>query len=264
MFYYESLKITPNKKITVLKSSFLDGVEHFFTTRDSVFAQGSLPELTEEAKINRAKLCAYFGIEQNKLFVPQQTHSANIQTNPSYETSLSDTDGLISNGADDVLLLNFADCVPIIIYDKQNDIGSVVHAGWRGTAQKIALKAVDIMKKNFNSHTENIVCAIGPAIGKCCFCVNNDVFEQIKNSIDTEKLSASNFYKDKRNKKIYVDLKGINKLQLEQADVKKIDVCQICTSCENDKFFSYRKENGLTARHSAVLKINGRENRCQL
>lgn len=264
MFFYDSLKINNNKKITVLKSSILDGIEHFFTTRNFVLTQGALTELEQEANQNRAELCKFFNIERNKLLIPQQTHSANIKTNPSYENSLTQTDGLISNRPDDVLLLNFADCVPIIIYDKENNVGSIVHAGWRGTAQKIAINAVDIMQKNFNSIPQKLVCAIGPAIGKCCFCVDEDVFEQIQKSINSEKLPMNLIKNTQEYKKIYVDLKHINQLQLKQAGVSQIDVCQICTSCENDKFFSYRKENGLTARHSAILKINGREDKCQL
>ena len=137
-----------------------------------------------------------------------------------------------------------------IIYDKEHNIGAVSHAGWRGTAGNIAAKTVKKMTTVFASDPENLIAVIGPAISMCCYNVGKDVFEKLKATVqDFEGLYEI------RNGEIFVDLKGINKRQLEECGVKKIDVCPYCTVCDNDMFFSYRKENATTNRHSAILKL---------
>lgn len=106
------------------------------------------------------------------------------------------------------------------------------------------------MTNVFASDPENLIAVIGPAISMCCYNVGKDVFEKLKATVkDFEGLYEI------RNGEIFVDLKGINKRQLEECGVKKIDVCSYCTVCDNDMFFSYRKENATTNRHSAILKL---------
>ena len=97
--------------------------------------------------------------------------------------------------------------------------------------------------------TKTITALIGPAIGKCCFETAEDVFNQLIN--DKEE---TNLY-EKKNNKYFIDLKQINYNQLTETGVKNIDICSYCTCCMSDIFFSYRKENGITARHSAIIKI---------
>ena len=144
--------------------------------------------------------------------------------------------------------MNFADCVPIILYSKLDNIGAIIHAGWKGTALEITKKTVEKLN-NIGIKSENITALIGPSIGKCCFCVDEDVF----NKLITDKSNVS-FYEKKGNK-FYIDLKLLNNSQLLNTGVKEIDICSYCTCCMSDIFFSYRKENGITARHSAVIKI---------
>lgn len=253
MFYFEKININEEKTATVLKSTLLAEVEHFFTTRDFVLTFGAREDLKEEAEKNRELLCKYFKIANKNLFVPKQTHSDHIRILQSENNDLNDCDGLISNIKDTAILLNFADCTPIILYDKKNKLGAVVHAGWRGTAQSIVAKAVQKMVDNFSTSFKNITALIGPAIGACCYCVNEDVYYKIK---DTIKIQDSLLYgKIDGEEKYYLDLKRINEAQLREVGVENIDRCDLCTSCENEFFFSYRRENGITARHSAILKI---------
>ena len=141
--------------------------------------------------------------------------------------------------------MNFADCVPIILYNKKENIGGIVHAGWRGTAQKIVEKAI----KEFNTNPTDITALIGPSIGKCCFETHEDVFNKlIENKLETELYT-------KKDDKYFIDLKKINYNQLKKMGVEEIDICSYCTCCMSDIFFSYRKELGLTARHSAIVQI---------
>ena len=238
MFYFDYID---DKK--VLKSDFLPNLTHFFTTRESII-KSSEPEMNSSIKANKELICQY--LNTNELVCPTQTHSANVDFATQGKTDYPNTDALILNNSKQAIFLNFADCTPIILYDKKNHIGAIAHAGWRGTAQKIATKTIEIMQ----SDSKDIVAVIGPAISQCCYEVGEDVFNQLKSTVQ----NFDGLYKT-HNKKFFVDLKNINARQLEEIGVKEIDICPYCTCCNNDIFFSYRKENATTNRHSAVIKL---------
>lgn len=244
MFYFEEIN---GKKI--LKSSVLNGLEHFFTTRESVIKTKE-PDCEETVKENKNDVCNFLGIKEENLIHPSQTHTSNVEIARAGISFYPDTDGLILTNSEQAVYLNFADCTPVIIYDFENKIAAVSHAGWRGTAGNIASKTVQKMKDEFGSKSENLKSAIGPAISFCCYNVGEDVYRQLSQTVD----DFSGLY-EVRQGNIYVDLKGINKRQLEEAGVKEIDVCPYCTVCNNELFFSYRKENATTNRHSAVIKL---------
>lgn len=244
MFYFDKIN---GKKI--LKSSIIDGLNHFFTTRETVLKTKE-PSFEDIVAQNRKDICEYFNITDDNLICPSQTHTSNVDLAQVEKTSYPDTDALILTNKVQAVYLNFADCTPLIFYDKVQNIAASSHAGWRGTAKKIAVKTVQKMCKDFGSRPENILCAIGPAISMCCYNVGKDVFEELMTTVKV----SSGLYQLK-NDEIYVDLKAINKRQLEEIGVAEIDVCPYCTVCNNDLFFSYRKENGTTNRHSAVIKL---------
>lgn len=252
----------------VLKSSLLNNeeVSAFFTTRDLPLKAGEREDLAEEIENNKKLVCKGLDIPFKNLIIPVQTHSSNIkivnlkklncrkvdESNISSRFTLhsslyEDTDALITNEPQIALALNFADCVPIILYDPVKKVIAAAHAGWRGTAAKIGPKTVNKMIENFECDAKDIIALIGPSIGKCCFEVKEDVLKDLMESVDNQCFNA--FSKNN------ADLKLINEFQLLACGVKKIDVCEYCTSCQNELFFSYRKENGKTARHSAVIIV---------
>ena len=222
MFYFE--EINGHK---VLKSDFLEGVEHCFTTR------GTTPILI----LPRG--------EETSIVLPQQTHSDNVEI-VDERIEYTETDGLIITKKNIPIALRFADCTPLIFYDTRNKIGAISHAGWRGTAQKIGPKTVIKMGVNFGTQPQDVIALIGPAIGLCCYEVSEEVRGKLLETVkDTTGLVLG------RN----VDLKQINARQLQEIGVTKIDICPYCTSCDNDLFYSYRKENGTTERHYAMLML---------
>ena len=225
MFYFEEIN-----GYKVLKSDFLEGVNHCFTTRIT-------PSLDEEG---------WGGVifpDAKKIISPQQTHSDHVEI-VDERLKYPDTDGLIITKKNIPIALRFADCTPLIFYDTKNKIGAISHAGWRGTAQKIGPKTIIKMRANFDSRAEDIISIIGPAIGLCCYEVSSEVRDKLLETVaDTTNLTQSK----------NIDLKQINKRQLEEIGVTKIDVCPYCTSCNNDLFYSYRKENGTSERHYAML-----------
>lgn len=243
MFYTTKI----NNK-TVIKSDLIK-TEHFFTTRESII-KSKEPEYFDTVEKNKKDICNYLKIPYENLLSPSQTHTSNVQLAVSGQKDYPETDGLIVNTNDVAIFLNFADCTPLMFYDEVKNIGAISHAGWRGTAGNIATKTIKKMINDFNCNPENISAAIGAAISMCCYNVGEDVFEQLKSTVS----DFSDLYEE-REGTIFVDLKRINARQIEECGINKIDIAPYCTCCNNDSFFSYRKENATTNRHSAVLKL---------
>ncbi len=233
MFYFEKI----NDK-TVMKSDLTE-LNHLFTTRETCIKSEELPMIANQ---NKEMIRKY--LHAKEIVSPKQTHSANVDFAAFGKTDYPETDALILDNEFQAVFLNFADCTPIILYDKDRHIGAVCHAGWRGTAKRIAVKTLEKMG------SKNVQAIIGPAISICCYNVGEDVFNELKNSVN----DFEGLYREV-NGELFVDLKGINARQLQEFGVKEIDVCPYCTSCDNDLFFSYRKENGTKNRHSAVIKL---------
>ncbi|MBQ8460680.1 peptidoglycan editing factor PgeF [bacterium] len=242
MFYFDKIN---NKKI--LKSDKIQSINAFFTTRQTVIKskEDNMQNLVFE---NKELICQYLGIDIKNFVSPNQTHSANIDVAKIGKSIYPETDALILTEKNLGVFLNFADCTPVILYDKKQNIGAIAHAGWRGTAQKISALTVQKLIRDFNSKPSDITALIGPAIGMCCYNVGEEVYTKLKSTVcDFERLYEI------REGNIYVDLKGINKRQLEETGLYDIDVCPYCTVHNNDEFFSYRNENATTSRHSAII-----------
>ncbi len=244
MFYFEKIN-----EIEVLKSDLLKDAEAFFTTRGSIICDKS--EKQNNKILNNKKfICNYLKIDETNLISPTQIHSTNIDIVKPSRHDYPETDALILTEKNMAIFLNFADCTPIILYDKKQNLGAIAHAGWRGTVGKIAPLTAEKMCINYKSNPKDIIALIGPAIGFCCYNVGEDVYTKLSKTVNNfDKLSEI------REGNIYVDLKNINKQQLIEFGVEQIDVCPFCTVHNNDKFFSYRNENATTKRHSAVLKL---------
>lgn len=241
MFYFDEIY---GKK--VLKSTLLKDLNHFFTTRES-FIKTKEFQFEKIAKVNKKNICNFLDIELKNLIYPSQTHTSNVEIVEINKTSYPNTDGLILNNREQAIFLNFADCTPLIFFDGK--IAAVSHAGWRGTANQIGINTIKKMIE-LGSKLENIKCAIGPAISLCCYNVGNDVKEKLLSTVK----NSDNLFRIKNNE-IFVDLKNINKQQLIEYGISEnnIDICPYCTVCNNNLFFSYRKENGTTNRHSAIV-----------
>lgn len=234
----------------VFSSSLLreENVKAFFTTKDFPLKAGERDDFIEEVEKNKKLLCEGLDIPSTNLFIPQQTHSDNVEIVDYKKTEFPDCDALITDYKNTILALNFADCVPILLYDPVKKVIAAAHAGWRGTVKKIGVKTAKKMVESFDSKPEDIIALIGPAIGVCCFETGDDVKKQLLATVNkTNHLDVC--------ENNHLDLKLINKLQLLDFGIKKIDVCEYCTSCESELFFSYRREKGKTARHSAVIVL---------
>ena len=256
VFYFDEID---GKKI--LKSDLIKKANAFFTTREICICDKGTDD-NSEVKKNIKIVENYLG---NRLISPDQTHSANVDTVTENRFNYQNTDGLILTKKNLAVFLNFADCTPLIFYDEKQNIGAVSHAGWKGTAQKIAQITAQKLIQEYNSNPKDICVLIGPAICGKCYEVGIEVYNKfspsplppqpngIQSHTTRSSLIRTGIPKGAREYKI--DLKEINRKQLAELGIKKIDICPYCTCCNNEFFYSYRKENGTTLRHSAVLKL---------
>jgi len=152
-----------------------------------------------------------------------------------------------------------ADCTPIFLLDTKNHAIGVAHAGWKGTALKTPVAAIAEMIKNFSTEPENILAAIGPAIGKCCFETHSDVPDAM---LSTYGADAKDYITAKGNGKFFVDLPGLNLQTLLNAGIPEdnITVSEECTCCKSDLYWSHRKTGGIRGTMAAVIVLNERGN----
>jgi YfiH family protein len=145
-----------------------------------------------------------------------------------------------------------ADCVPILLYDTKKEVVAAIHAGWRGTHMHIVTKTVQKMIDTFNSNPKDIIAGIAPSIGRCCYEVGEDVAEHFFD------MPQSFTRKDE---KYMLDLPLINKEQLLIAGLKEesIEMSHICTSCNVERFFSYRKEQGCSGRFMSTIGLKNKD-----
>lgn len=205
-------------------------------------------------KDDRKSICKDLDLNYNNLTYNNQTHSDIVNVvNNSNIGEVKDGDALVTNLTKTPLLIFVADCVPVALIDTKNKAIALCHAGWRGTYSKITKNAIDKMIKLYNTNPEDIVCAIGPSIGSCCYEVSKDLIEKF-NTIITNK--EEKFYII-REDKYYLDLWKVNELILQECGIKKENITNlnICTSCNSDKFHSYRKHNQTSERLGMILEI---------
>ena len=166
------------------------------------------------------------------------------------ETDIENADGLICGINHIPLVIFSADCTPVLLADKENRAVCAVHAGWRGTVQKIVKNGVEKMHREYGIPKGDILCAIGPCISKCCFEVSAEVEEAFE-----ERFPMEAFAVEKEKGKYHIDLKGVNReiLLREGIPAENIDVSDACTFCEKDLFYSYRRQGKAAGRMAAFI-----------
>lgn len=178
-------------------------------------------------------------------------------------SEMSGCDGLFLDGTAkeiDALCVKTADCVPILLSSKDGKEVSAVHAGWRGTVADIVTKAAE----KFTCEKEDILCAIGPCIGVCCYEVGEEVYEAVKRLFafkgieDKTESMFRNICTCSANTKKKANLSEINRQLLINFGIpeENIDVSEICTACHEDEFFSHRASGGFSGTFPSIIKQN--------
>ncbi len=167
----------------------------------------------DKALKNRENFCRSIGCSLNRLIVANLEHSTQIKVLNKAEKIKGFSDGLITSRTNIFLAITMADCVPILFYAPERKVCGVVHAGWRGTAQKISQQFIKIAQKKFKVRPSQWLVFIGPAIGRCHYEVGRGVFTKFTKRA-----------REKRAGKYFVDLKEENKRQLLSSGVVKENI----------------------------------------
>ena len=170
-----------------------------------------------------------------------------IEQKPETDLILDGYDAFVTDVPGVCLITAHADCIPVQLYDPDRKVIAAVHAGWRGTALGIAAKAAELMKAKYDCR--NIRGYIGPGISKCCFETDTDVPQAMREAF---KWANEYISEGRAAGKFYVDLKGVNKRQLEEAGVRNIEVSDICTCC-NENFCSHRRNPAVNLRMASGI-----------
>lgn len=211
---------------------------------------------------NRRRFLGLLGMDFERLTTPEQVHGDNIMRvgeaeagrgRFSYADSIPATDALMTDVPGIPLMLCFADCTPVLLFDPVHRAAAIAHGGWKGTVRSIAAKTVRAMAEAFGTHPKDCLAAIGPAIGPCCYEVGGEVAEEFRKAFPR---FADKIISD-RDGKICLDLWQANRLQLAEAGLlpENIDGAGLCTACNARTFFSYRAEGPTTGRIAAVMAI---------
>lgn len=206
------------------------------------------------SKSDKEDLCKELNMNFENLTNNKQTHSDIVNIIKKENIGkIKEGDALVTNLKKTPLLVFVADCVPVAIVDHKKEAVALCHAGWRGTYSKITQKSIENMEKLYGTNPEDLVCVLGPSIGPCCYEVSKDLIEKF-NTIITNR--DEKFYIIKESK-YYLDLWKVNELILTSCGVKKENIVNlnICTSCNSDKFHSYRKHNQTTKRLGMILEV---------
>lgn len=230
-------------------STRLGGVsEGIFSSMNLAFNRGDNPDFVVE---NYHRICDSIGLDFDTLVASAQDHNTFVRvvTRDDYGVGitkprdLDSVDALVSNEKNVTLVTYYADCTPLFFVDKNKKVIALAHAGWRGTVGKIGEKVIKKMTEQFNCNPEDIVCAVGPAISKCCYEVDENCADQF---YALKELDSSKFIFPVENNKFMIDLLETNKQILINAGVPEsnISVSDVCTKCNSELLWSHRATNG--------------------
>ncbi len=163
------------------------------------------------------------------------------------------TDALVTDVPGITLMARYADCVPLIFYDPKTHTVAIAHAGWKGTLAHIGQKTVDVLVNHYHCHPQHILAAIGPSIGPCCYQISSMMTDQAVKELP----NTQEYFIESLNGGLHFNLWQANKKQLQSAGIKDehIYCAELCTSCNFDLFYSYRKGKKVTGRFGVLIGL---------
>lgn len=252
--------------------SGIAGLSHGVFTRWGGVSEGPFHALNvgstvgddpEHVRANREQLAMALGVRDADTRTTWQVHGADVlivRRGDPAGWPPPQADGIITPDPGIPLVMRFADCVPLILYDPVQRVLGLAHAGWRGTVAGAGPATVERMAEVFGSKPGDILAGIGPSIGPCCYEVGDEVVEQVGRAFGpVEGLvhrSAAN------GKNPHLDLWAANEHALRLAGVGHVEQSGICTACNTHEFYSHRAESGRTGRFGVLAVIeNGSKKR---
>ncbi|MGM0501195.1 MAG: peptidoglycan editing factor PgeF [Bacillota bacterium] len=246
-------------------------VDHCFSTRRGGYSEGAYQSLNlglhvadDPATVikNRKLIADLMSSSIKELVAGEQVHGTNIKiiTNEhlgtgavDYASSVAEVDAMMTDQAGVLLSSYYADCTPLFFLAPEVPAVALAHAGWRGTVNKIGEKTALKMEEVYGAQLENLLVGIGPCIGSCCYEVGKEVIADLSTSFQ----EWQSLVTEAKNSTWKLDLVQANQIPLEEIGVqsKNIIKSNLCTSCNPDLFYSYRRDNGTTGRMASFIKI---------
>jgi YfiH family protein len=230
----------------------------------------------ENVEENKKRLQAAVGASDLEFVSLHQIHSDVVRIFDATPSKQCKGDALATKRKGLLLGVRTADCSPVLVVDPKKRVVAAIHAGWRGTLARIVAKTIGQMQMEFGSQPKDLLAAVGPTIGGCCYEVGTEVaadfsakfsnasefFDELRTGDEPNPLQWLNMMPPGHQppaKKVLLDLKKANRLQLVDAGLleKNIFVSELCTSCDVDRLFSYRKEGAMSGRLLGVVGIRG-------
>ena len=238
----------------LLTSRLLGGFRHGFTTREGGGSRGPFRSLNLSASVgddpervleNWERLRQATGLAFARV---RQVHGCRVVEADAGAEPGEEADAVISAFPGVAASVSVADCAPVLIADPRSGSAAAVHAGWRGTLARAAAEGVRALVERHGARPSDLLAAIGPSIGPCCFEVSRELAVRFR-----DELGAATG--NPRNLGSRADLWLANEQILRAAGLarRRIEVLGRCTSCEDDVFFSHRRDQGRTGRHLAFI-----------
>lgn len=242
------------------------GVTHAFLTRlggvsappfDTLNLGHTVGDDLAAVEENHRRAFAALGISREQVVSPYQVHGAHVRPVGQAHTGTIQpaTDGLLTTAPGVALLLRFADCVPLLLFDPVHRAVGLIHAGWKGTAAGVVPAAVAAFVHHVGSSPGDLWAGVGPAIGPCCYQVEPDIVEAIARVCPDEAEVIQQRDGAQRDVGLYLDLPGAVRAQLEAAGISHVEMANLCTACHTEEWFSHRAEHGRTGRFGALVML---------
>lgn len=183
---------------------------------------------------NRTSFLKEMGLDSKDLITPILEHGSIVKRVGKFDKIVKGCDGIVTDEKGVILSITVADCLPIFLFDPQGEAIGLIHAGWRGLSKGIIHNAVKLFLKEFNSCPEKMLAIIGPGLCRDHFEVGQEV--ALKFELYPKNITINQ-------ERIFVDIKGIAKVQLEENGLisENIRVDPDCTFCLDSEYFSYRR-----------------------
>ncbi|HEX5501182.1 MAG TPA: peptidoglycan editing factor PgeF [Thermomicrobiales bacterium] len=212
----------------------------------------------------RRRWLAALGADAADVVAARQVHGARVAAvtmrdrgrgAQALANALPETDALVTDAPGLPLLLTYADCTSLLLYDPVRHVAGVAHAGWRGTVADVAGATVAALAAHYGSRPADLLAGIGPAIGPCCYVVGPEVITAWR-ALGISDDAVVRAIPD-RPAQWYFDLPRANRLLLERAGLPpaRIEDAAICTACRVADYFSHRAEHGRAGRFAAVIAL---------
>ena len=212
---------------------------------------GTVGDEPTNVRENLARLLSASGFEEGQLAQVRQIHSKKVIQVDQPVDAAEEGDAIITDRKGILLLMRFADCVPILFFDPEKWAIAIAHAGWKGTLKGVVAEVVKTMGSLYGSDPGKLRVGIGPSIGPDHYLIGEDVITKVQKTFPDEFGQVLRETPDG----VKLDLWKSNEIHLRKMGVRQIEIAGICTGCDTSLWFSHRAEEGKTGRFAAVIGL---------